>query len=129
MLGSRPAAGRDAVVDDASLPLFNSSGQQQAGGKHTSSSSGSAGPSRLVAAPGTPQQHAEQLARQAGAALRTLVAPLAPVAVLCLGIYVTSLEAGGGRPIDREHCDCSCWDGRWVPSCGLVQPAAQCGVP
>lgn len=59
-----------------------------------------------------PQQYAAQLMQQMSAGLWTLAAPLAPVAVLCAGIYVTSLEAGKGRPVERESCSCNCWDGR-----------------
>ncbi|KAF6255588.1 hypothetical protein COO60DRAFT_1627488 [Scenedesmus sp. NREL 46B-D3] len=45
--------------------------------------------------------------------LGALLAPLVPVAVLCLGIFVTSVEAGDGKAIDRESCTCDCWDGRF----------------
>ena len=45
----------------------------------------------------------------AGAAQAT--AALAPAAVACIGIYVSSLESGGGTPVNKETCDCSCWDG------------------
>lgn len=38
-------------------------------------------------------------------------AALAPAAVACIGIYVSSLESGGGTPVNKETCDCSCWDG------------------
>jgi hypothetical protein len=56
---------------------------------------------------------AQQLAWQMLWGLGVLLAPLVPVAVLCLGIYVTSVEAGDGKAVDRESCTCDCWDGRF----------------
>lgn len=53
------------------------------------------------------------LANQMYRASATVLAPLVPVAVLCIGIFVTSIEAGGGRAVDQEHCTCDCWDGRF----------------
>lgn len=59
------------------------------------------------------KQDAVLIANQVARALPTALAPLVPVAVLCIGIYVTSIEAGGGRAVDKQHCTCDCWDGRF----------------
>jgi hypothetical protein len=56
---------------------------------------------------------AQQLAWHMLWGIGVLLAPLVPVAVLCLGIYVTSVEAGDGKAVDRENCTCDCWDGRF----------------
>lgn len=56
---------------------------------------------------------AQQLAWHMLWGLGVLLAPLIPVAVLCLGIYVTSVEAGEGKAVDRDSCTCDCWDGRF----------------
>jgi hypothetical protein len=56
---------------------------------------------------------AQQLAWHMLWGLAVLLAPLIPVAVLCIGIYVTSVEAGDGKAVDRESCTCDCWDGRF----------------
>lgn len=90
-----------AVTDDQQLPL------------HTGG---------LRAASKPVQQHAVwqhpaapgSLAWQACCDLAgTIIAPLAAVAVVCAGVYVSSLEAGKGRPVDRSSCSCSCWDGKF----------------
>ncbi|KAI8476793.1 MAG: hypothetical protein J3K34DRAFT_505411 [Monoraphidium minutum] len=47
------------------------------------------------------------------AGAKQTAAALAPAAVAVIGIYVSSLESGGGTPVDKAHCDCSCWDGRF----------------
>jgi hypothetical protein len=97
---------RGSQRDMTSLPVYTKDGSP----RHPSSRS-MAGSATAATAP---QQHASQLLQQMSAGLWTLAAPLAPVAVLCAGIYVTSLEAGPGRPVDRQSCSCNCWDGRWV---------------
>lgn len=98
---------RGSQRDMASLPFYTKDGSPRHPASRTIGSSG-------AAAVTAPQQHASQLLQQMSAGLWTLAAPLAPVAVLCAGIYVTSLEAGPGRPVDRQSCSCNCWDGRWV---------------
>lgn len=97
----------------ASLPLYTKQDGKQDSPRHPLARSASG----LV----PPQHAAQQLAQQMlSAGLWTLAAPLAPVAVLCAGIYVTSLPAGPGRPVDRESCGCTCWDGRFKGRHGLA---------
>jgi hypothetical protein len=55
-----------------------------------------------------------QLLRSAaGAAAVQLGSVVAPVLVVCIGISVSALESKGVKPVQRETCDCSCWDGRF----------------
>jgi hypothetical protein len=56
---------------------------------------------------------AQVVATAASAGALQLGSLLAPAAVVCLGLFVSSLESGGGRPVDRATCDCSCWDHRF----------------
>lgn len=98
---------RSSQRDMTSLPVYTKDGSPRHPSSRSMAGSG-------AAAATAPQQHASQLLQQMSAGLWTLAAPLAPVAVLCAGIYVTSLEAGPGRPVDRQSCSCNCWDGRWV---------------
>lgn len=58
-----------------------------------------------------PATFAAVLQRAVVAGGGSAVVALLPAAIACAGIYVSSLEAGGGTPVDKAHCDCSCWDG------------------
>lgn len=126
MISRSTAGSRDFSSDPESLPLYNTNLSST-----INKGSPRVGLGKGMSAAGAPPQQATQIVQQMYTGLWTVAAPLLPVAVLCIGIYVTSLEAGPGRPIDRQRCSCDCWDGRWVPAVGFVnnQSPCSCGLP